>query len=65
MRILILSIITDEWQFNHDLEYDILLLRNLMVPAGLKVETESVALADVEKVWNNVSDKRRIVFTIP
>jgi NADPH:quinone reductase-like Zn-dependent oxidoreductase len=40
-------------------------LMQAVIPAGLKVETESIPLADVQKAWNKVSDKRRIVITIP
>jgi len=40
-------------------------LMRAVIPVGLKIETEIVPIADVEKAWNKASDKRRMVFTIP
>jgi NADPH:quinone reductase-like Zn-dependent oxidoreductase len=39
-------------------------LLQAVVPSQLKIETEAIPLADVEKAWTRDSGKRRIVFTV-
>jgi NADPH:quinone reductase-like Zn-dependent oxidoreductase len=39
-------------------------LLEAVVPSQLKIETEAIPLADVEKAWTRDSGKRRIVFTV-
>ena len=35
-----------------------------VVPAGLRIETETAPLTDVETAWTRATGERRLVFTL-